>query len=59
MEIPDQRDTNRRFRDVLNSKGYAIDYREFNGNHTYLHWRGSFGDGLVSLLRGAAERVVQ
>jgi enterochelin esterase-like enzyme len=50
MEIPDQLDTNRRLRDVLRSKGYVVDYREFNGNHTYLDWRGTFGNGLTSLL---------
>jgi enterochelin esterase family protein len=55
MEIPDQLDTNRRLRDVLKSKDYAVDYREFNGNHTYLCWRGSFGDGLISLIGGAAD----
>jgi enterochelin esterase-like enzyme len=55
MEISDQLDTNRRLRDVLRSKGYTIDYREFNGNHTYLVWRGTFGGGLISLL-GAENR---
>jgi enterochelin esterase-like enzyme len=50
MEIPLQLDTNRRLRDVLRSKRYVVDYREFNGNHTYLDWRGTFGDGLTSLL---------
>lgn len=50
MEISDQLETNRRLRDVLKSKGYVVDYREFNGNHTYLNWRGSFADGLISLL---------
>lgn len=50
MEISDQLDTNRRLRDVLTSKGYDVDYREFNSNHTYLNWRGSFADGLRSLI---------
>jgi enterochelin esterase family protein len=57
MEISDQLDTNRRFQRVLNSKGYAVDYREFNGNHTYLDWRGTFGDGLVSLIGSDAVRA--
>jgi enterochelin esterase-like enzyme len=52
MEIAPQLDTNRRLRDVLKTKGYAVDYREFNGNHTYLCWRGSFGDGVISLFGG-------
>jgi enterochelin esterase-like enzyme len=57
MEISDQLETNRRLRDVLTSKGYTVDYREFNGNHTYLHWRGSFADGLISLFGRAADRA--
>lgn len=59
MEIDMQLATNRRLRDVLKAKGYAVDYREFNGNHTYLAWRGTFADGVISLLgRGtpAAQR---
>ena len=50
MEIPDQLDTNRRLRDVLRAKGTEVVYREFNGNHTYLNWRGGFADGVVALL---------
>jgi len=42
--------TNRRLRDVLIAKGYIVQYREFNGNHSYANWRGSFADGLVSLI---------
>ena len=56
MEISAQLDTNRRLRDVLKTKGYAVDYREFNGNHTYLDWRGSFGDGVISLIGSAVDR---
>ena len=52
MEVADQLETNRRLRDTLRSRGYLVDYREFNGNHTYLQWRGSFGEGLTSLLGG-------
>jgi len=32
------------------SKGYAVDYREFDGGHDYFYWRGSLADGLVSLI---------
>ena len=49
MEIPQQLDTNRRFRDALRSNGVTVDYREFNGNHHYLAWRSGFAEGLVSL----------
>ena len=50
MEFEAQLDTNRRLRDVLVDKGYRIHYREFNGNHSYVNWRESFGDALVMLL---------
>jgi len=46
-----QVEPNRRMRDALIAKGYAVQYQEFNGNHNYINWRGSFGDGLVALLR--------
>jgi enterochelin esterase family protein len=40
---------NRRFRDVLRAKGYAVRYTEFNGGHAHVNWRGSFADGLIEL----------
>jgi enterochelin esterase family protein len=40
---------NRRLRDVLQAKGYAVDYREFSGGHHPVSWRGSFVDGLIAL----------
>ncbi|MFD2561464.1 alpha/beta hydrolase [Aquimarina rubra] len=42
--------TNRELRDILEIKGYEIDYREFNGGHNYVNWRGSLANGLMSLL---------
>lgn len=41
---------NREMRDVLLLKGYPVTYREFDGGHDYLWWRGSFADGLLSLI---------
>ncbi len=49
MEIPEQRDANRRLRDVLTEQGYALDYSEFNGNHSYLGWRTDLARRLVNL----------
>lgn len=40
---------NRRMRDALRDKGYAVVYREFNGGHDYLCWRTAFAEGLVDL----------
>ena len=40
MEIPEQLETNRRFRNALAVRGYAVSYSEFNGNHSYFSWRG-------------------
>jgi enterochelin esterase-like enzyme len=41
---------NRHLRDVLAAKGYSVEFREFNGIHGYLNWRGSLADGLSYLL---------
>ena len=47
---------NRHMRDVLLAKGYFVHYREFNGGHEYLNWRGTLADALLALVgKGAAE----
>ena len=43
-------DSNRRMRDVLEARGYAIHYVEYNGGHEFIGWRGTFADGLVALV---------
>jgi enterochelin esterase-like enzyme len=47
---PDQVVVNRHMRDVLQSKGYFVHYREFNGGHEYLNWRGTLSDALLVLV---------
>jgi len=41
---------NRHLRDVLEAKGYFVNYSEFNGRHDDICWRGSLSTGLISLL---------
>lgn len=41
---------NRQFRDILEIKGYEVDYREFKGGHNYINWRGTLSDGIISLI---------
>ena len=41
---------NRNLRDTLQSKGYAIHYTEFNGNHTLFNWRGTLASHLIALV---------
>ena len=40
---------NRNLRDTLQSKGYAVHYTEFNGNHGMLNWRGTLASHLIAL----------
>jgi enterochelin esterase-like enzyme len=43
-------ETSRHMRDVLIALGYGIHYQQFVGAHDYLSWRGTFADGLISLV---------
>src|SRR5207237_2285359 len=42
--------SNRELRDVLQVKGYDVDYNAFVGGHEYVAWRGALADGLISLV---------
>ncbi len=46
---------NRHFRDVLQAKGYAVHYAEFNGGHECLCWQGTLDDGLLFLMGNGVE----
>lgn len=46
---PSQLAANRHLRNVLRAKGYEVHYAEFNGEHSYLNWRGTLADGLIAL----------
>jgi enterochelin esterase family protein len=41
---------NRRFFQVMASRGYQVKYREYQGGHDFACWRGGLADGLISLL---------
>ena len=43
-------DTQRRVRDLLRNKGYAVIYHETGGAHQGLHWRSTLAEGLIALL---------
>ena len=46
---PTQLAANRHLRNVLQAKGYDVHYAEFNGDHSYLNWRGTLASGLMAL----------
>ena len=41
---------NRDLRDTLQSKGYSVNYTEFNGNHTLFNWRATLASHLIALV---------
>lgn len=40
---------NREFRSILKLKGYQLDYNEFNGGHSYLNWKQTLSNGIISI----------
>ena len=49
---PDMVSVSRHLRDVLEAKGYEVNYRECNCGHDFLHWRGMLPDAFITLLGG-------
>ncbi len=41
---------NRQLRDILEIKGYEVNYYEFKGGHGYTNWRGTLAKGLKALI---------
>lgn len=48
-EGPTGLDANRRFVEILKSKGYPVTYEEVGGSHEPVHWRGALAKGLIAL----------
>ncbi len=50
LPLPTVLMVNRNLRDTLTSKGYAVHYTEFNGNHGFFNWRGTLASHLIALV---------
>lgn len=42
--------TNRQLRDILELKGYSVEYSEYKGGHSHLNWRHNIHLGIIELL---------
>jgi hypothetical protein len=42
--------TNRHLHEVMQSKGYSVDYFEYDGGPAFLNWSGGVGRGLPLLM---------
>ena len=47
---------NREFRSVLELKGYDLDYNEFKGGHSYLNWKQTLSNGIISIFGKEKQR---
>lgn len=47
--LPDMIEPNRRMRDALVAAGHEVHYREFNGGHDFVCWRGNIADALIAI----------
>lgn len=42
-------ESNRRMKEVLESKGYRVGYKEVSAGHNWTHWKDTLADGLIYL----------
>jgi enterochelin esterase family protein len=49
FEYEEDRASNLAMRHALNAHGYDHSYREYEGGHSWLNWRGSIADALIDL----------
>jgi enterochelin esterase-like enzyme len=54
MEGSFQIAANEHMRDVLRTKGYPIEYFEYDGGHSFLNWTGGMEKGLIFLTKRPA-----
>jgi enterochelin esterase-like enzyme len=47
LQVVSQIDAVRRFRDVLQERGYLVKYTEFDGGHDFIAWRKTLPDALL------------
>lgn len=52
-EAPHLLVANRHMRNLLQAKGYQLQYTEYNGGHEFVCWQGTLANGLITLVGNA------
>ena len=50
LVVPTLLAASRNFKKTLQSKGWSVNYTEFNGNYGFLNWHGTVASHLISLV---------